>query len=236
MLDAYETSGQEAYLDLFKKGFNYFKSKVKDNWLRHFWFGYRWNGQDFNDDVMWMIIASARAGLLTGSTIYTQLAKNNFDAIYQRAYNPWGMLRWAERSGDRNGTNSCINGPAEVAACYIAMATGDETYYAKARDLYAKQRRYLFNASTGQVFDSFIWDATTNLPSKYNRWASTYNQGTMLGAAVMLYNHYGDEQYKQDAERIMEYTVKMDAKERHAGLQQHEFSWRDSLCMADKVA
>lgn len=208
MLDAYETSGQEAYLDLFKKGFNYFKSKVKDNWLRRYWFGYRWHGHDFNDDVMWMIIASARAGLLTGSTTYTQLAKDNFDAIYQRAYNPWGMLRWAERTGDRNGTNSCINGPAEVAACYIAMATGDETYYVKARDLYAKQRRYLFNASTGQVYDSFIWDATTNLPSKYNRWASTYNQGTMLGAAVMLYNHYGDEQYKQDAERIMEYTVK----------------------------
>jgi predicted alpha-1,6-mannanase (GH76 family) len=209
LLDAYETSGTEAYLTAFKNVFNFFITNVGSNWEKSVYNDtYKWFGNDFNDDVMWMILASIRAYQMTGTITYRTYAKNNFDAIYTRALNQWGMLRWAEQSGGKNGTNSCINGPAEVAACYIAMATGDESYYAKARSLYENQRRYLFNANTGQVYDSFTWDATTNLPGGYNNWASTYNQGTMLGAAVLLYNHYGDELYKQDAEKIMDYTVK----------------------------
>lgn len=209
MLDAYETSGKKEYLDIFTKAFNYFRLNVGDDWLKLVYnSSYKWFGQDFNDDVMWMIIASARAAKLTGITTYSNLAKRNFDAIYNRALNQWGMLRWAEQSGNVNGTNACINGPAEVAACYIAMITGDESYFDKARKLYANQRRYLFNAATGKVYDSFTWDASTNQPSSYNYWSSTYNQGTMLGAAVMLYKHYGDEMYKQDADRLIDFSVK----------------------------
>ncbi|MGN0068364.1 MAG: glycoside hydrolase family 76 protein [Prevotella sp.] len=204
VLDAYETSGDKTYLDMFKKVFGYFTSNVGSNWLKLVYNdSYKWYGHDFNDDVMWMIIASARAYHLTGSKTYLNYAKNNFDAIYSRALNQWGMLRWAEQSGGKNGTNSCINGPAEVAACYIAAATNDETYYEKARALYENQRSYLFKPTTGEVYDSFTWDESTNLPSSYNKWVSTYNQGTMLGAALMLYKHYGDERYKQDADRIM---------------------------------
>lgn len=33
-----------------------------------------------------------------------------------------------------------------------------------------------------------------------------YNQGTMLGAAVLLHRHYGDEQYRQDADRIVDFS------------------------------
>ena len=204
LLDAYETSGNKEYLTLFNTIFAYFRSQVGDDWLRLVYTdAYHWFGHDFNDDVMWMIIASARAYMLTGSVTYRDLAKKNFDAIYARAYNQWGMMRWAEQSGNHNGTNSCINGPTEVAACYLAMGLGDESYYDIARSLYDNQRRYLFNAQTGQVFDSFTWDAATNTPGGYNRWVSTYNQGTMLGAAVLLYNHYGDEQYRHDADAIV---------------------------------
>lgn len=209
MLDAYETTGDEFYLNTFTSVFNYFKKYVGSDWLKLVYNdNYKWYGHDYNDDVMWMILASVRAYNLTGVQSYLTLAKQNFDAIYKRALNQWGMLRWAESSGDKNGTNSCINGPAEVAACYLALATGDETYFAKARSLYANQRLYLFVPTTGKVYDSFIWNSDTNKPEKYNYWASTYNQGTMLGAATMLYNHYGDAFYKQDAEHIMDFTVK----------------------------
>lgn len=209
MLDAYETSADESYLNAFTSVFNYFKKYVGSDWLKLVYSDdYKWYGHDFNDDVMWMILASVRAYMLTGTTSYLTLAKQNFDGIYSRALNQWGMLRWAEISGGKNGTNSCINGPAEVAACYLGLATGDETYFTKARNLYANQRHYLFAPSTGKVYDSFTWDAATNKPSGYNYWSSTYNQGTMLGAAVMLYNHYGNAFYKQDAEQIMDFTVK----------------------------
>ena len=208
-LDAYETTGNKECLRLFTEAFSYFKKNVGDDWLRLVYTdNYKWYGHDFNDDVMWMIIASVRAFHLTGTKNYLFLAKKNFDAIYERAYNKWGMLRWAESSGDKNGTNSCINGPAEVAACYIAQASGDSSYYEKARKLYENQRRYLFNASTGQVYDSFVWNESTDKPGKYNHWASTYNQGTMLGAALLLYDYYHDSRYRQDAVRIMDYTQK----------------------------
>lgn len=209
VLDAYETSGDADYLTLFEKVFNFFKTNVGDKWNKLVYNDtYKWYGHDFNDDVMWMIIASARAYHLTGNTTYLNYAKTNFDLIYDRALNQWGMMRWAEQSGGKNGTNSCIDGPTEVAACYIAEGLGDESYYTKARNLYEKQRRFLGNMSSGQVYDCFTWDADTNLPGKPSEWASTYNQGTMLGAAVMLYNHYGDEQYRLDADKIAEYSRK----------------------------
>lgn len=208
MLDAYETTGQKQYLDAFTSVYNYFKKKVGTDWL-HLVFedAYKWYGHDFNDDVMWMIIAAARAYQLTGQKVYINDAKRAFDGIWQRAYNQWGMLRWAEQQGDKNGTNSCINGPAEVAACYIAMGLGDESYYEKARALYDNQRRYLFNAESGAVYDCFTWNAETNIPGGYSYWSSTYNQGTMLGAATLLYNHYGDNFYLQDAQKIVDYSL-----------------------------
>ncbi len=216
-LDAYETTGLQKYIDLCKTDYQWFSQNAGSNWDHLVWKDeYKWFGHDFNDDVMWEIIAVARMAWLTGEKIYLTAAKRNFDIIYKRAYMPqWGMMRWAEDSGDDNGTNSCIMGPTEVAACYLAMAGAGEEYFEKARDLYAKQRQYLANMQTGQVYDSFVWDPNTgkvardeNGKERRNNWASTYNQGTMLGAAVLLYNHYGTKQYATDADKIMDYTVR----------------------------
>lgn len=201
ILDAYETTGKAGYLTLAKEMFNWFYNCVGDTWTGGSNGSYNWFGYDFNDDVMWQIIAVARLGLLTGETKYRTLAKRNFDLIYKRAYMPeYGMMRWAESSGDRTSSNSCIMGPSEVAACYLAMLGCGEEYYEKARDLYSKQRQYLFNPSSGQVFDCRVWST-----GSMNHWASTYNQGTMLGAAVMLYGHYGTALYRTDAEAIARY-------------------------------
>lgn len=209
-LDAYEATGQQKYLDLCKSDYNHFKQYVGDSWNKLVYDNnYNWFGHDFNDDVMWEIIAVSRMAWLTGEKQYLTAAKRNFDTIYKRAYiSSLGLMRWAESSGDRNGSNSCINGPTEVAACYLGMAGAGEEYFEKARDLYALQRQYLANMTTGQVYDSFVWDPDTKKVKSRNDWASTYNQGTMLGAAVLLYEHYGDAQYRNDAEKIMSYTVK----------------------------
>jgi len=194
VLDAYETTGNSEYETMFRQLYVNFLARNKSNWLYN----------DFNDDIAWMVIASARAYLMFGDPNYLSYAKTNFDMMYARALLPSGMLRWKETAETPNGTNSCINGPAEVASCYLALATGDKAYYEKAKKLYALQRTYLYVPATGQVYDSFTW--INGVPSNYNRWASTYNQGTFLGAAVMLYNFYGDPQYKTDAQMIMKYT------------------------------
>jgi len=210
ILDCYEATGDKMLLDVFEACYNYMFAHVGSYWDGGATVGgYDWYGYDFNDDVMWLVIAAARAYHLTGKQSYLNDARRNFDRIWQRAYLGYvGLLRWAEHSGDRNSANSCINGPAEVAACYIAAATGDESYYEKARELYSNQRRVLFVADTGQVYDSVVFDPTTATVVSRNPWASTYNQGTMLGAAVLLYRHYGEAQYRQDASRILDYARK----------------------------
>jgi predicted alpha-1,6-mannanase (GH76 family) len=194
ILDACETTGNEAHKTLFMQLYANFIARHNSSWTYN----------EFNDDIAWMVIVCARAYLLFGEEEFRTHAKNNFDAMYNRALLTTGMLRWKQTPANNTGTNSCINGPAEVAACYLAEATGDDSYYGKARNLYALQRQHLYNASNGQVYDSFTWQGNT--PSNYNHWASTYNQGTFLGAALLLYRRYGDAQYREDALKIVNYT------------------------------
>ena len=124
VLDCYEATKDAALLTIFEQCYLYMRYHVGPTWnggtivADYHWFGY-----DFNDDVMWLIIAAIRGYQATGKQMYLDDAKRNFDLIYSRAYLGYvGLLRWAEHTGDRNGANSCINGPAEVAACYIAAA------------------------------------------------------------------------------------------------------------------
>ena len=210
ILDAYETTGNPEYREMFEEVYEHFVSSPA-GWGRP-GNGQDWRWNEYNDDIAWAVLASVRAYLMFGehpsSRInYLTIAKNNFGWMYERAKLPSGMLRWKERdSNTANGTNSCINGPAEVAACYLAIATGDDSYYTIAKDLYALQRQYLYEPSTGKVFDSGSWNG--NVFTVGNHWVSTYNQGTFLGAALMLYNHYRTAQYLNDARKIMEWTRK----------------------------
>lgn len=209
VLDAYESTGKEEYLTTARHVYNYFNQQVGANWDHLVYTdNYHWFGHDFNDDVMWQIIAVARLGWLSNNKTFTTVAKKNFDRIYERAYIPFtGLMRWAESSGDPYGTNSCIAGPTEVAACYLGMSGCGEEYFEKARDLYAAQRyRLANNMATGKIWDCCVWDPATQTIKSKNEWASTYNQGTMLGAACLLYNHYADVQYLKDAKKIMNYT------------------------------
>lgn len=194
VLDAYETTGDQEHKDMFLELYKNFVARNRTDWSYN----------EFNDDIAWMVIASARASLMFGDGRFLNHAKANFDKMYSRALLPSGMLRWKETPNGNQGTNSCINGPAGVAACYLAIATGDDSYYEKAKKLYALQRQYLYDPNTGKVFDSGVWNNGTF--SITNHWVSTYNQGTFLGVALMLYNRYGDAMYKNDANKIVDWT------------------------------
>lgn len=194
VLDAFETTGDPKYKDMFTQLYVNFTYRNKTDWTYN----------EFNDDIAWMVLAAVRGYLMFDEGRYLNHAKNNFDKMYERALLPSGMLRWKQTPLNNQGTNSCINGPAEVAACYLGIATGDDSYFEKAKNLYALQRQYLYEPATGKVFDSGVWEGSTFRIT--NHWVSTYNQGTSLGAALMLYKRYGDEMYKNDAHKIVELT------------------------------
>lgn len=193
LLDAYETTYDNTYKEMFHQLYINFVAENGKNWLYN----------QFNDDITWMIIACVRANLLFGDKEYLAVAVENFTQMYDRALMPEGSLRWCEKPEERLKTNSCINSPAVVAACYLAQATGDESYYEKAKGVYEKQSLFLYESTSGMVYDC----VTTDNFSPW-KWASTYNQGTFIGASIMLYNHFHDDFYKENALKTVEYTVK----------------------------
>jgi len=192
ILDAFETTGDTKYK-------TYFDELCRNFIQRN---GSDWSGNNYNDDITWMVLACIRAYKFFGSANYRSYAKTNYDRMYKRAQvYPEGMLRWCE---GRDGTNSCINGPAIVAACYLFEMVGDSAYLDKAKATYAGQRAHLFVPATGRVYDSGTWSGNTFKVG--NEWSSTYNQGTMLGAAVKLWRITGDVQYLNDARNIYQWS------------------------------
>ena len=201
VLDALETTGDRQYATMFENLYVNFIARKTGNWIS----GSGYN--EYNDDIAWMCIACVRAYLLTGVTKYLTTAKSNFDGMYARAAKyANGTLVWKQGNG---GTTSCINGPAAVCACYLGIALNKEDYFQKAATIYAGERGLLYNINSQGVFNGQVYDSGD--PEKGtvgNTWSSTYNQGTSLGAAVMLYEHFGKEQYRTDADAIMNWTAK----------------------------
>ncbi len=171
IIDAYEWSSNSVHLAQITNLLNGFLTVNTANWTSY---------TPYNDDVMWAVIAFARGGVDTGKSNYCNLAKVNFDACYARAYdtNLGGGLYWLYP--DNASKNACINGPASIAAYLLYQIYGDTNYYSKATNIFAWERAKLFNTNNGVVADNMTIDG------KVNGGATTYNQGTFLGAAHFL--------------------------------------------------
>jgi len=194
VLDALEITRDQKYKTMFEA---MFKKFVEKN-------GTDWQGNLYNDDITWAVLVCLRGYFLTGNLTYLEKAKDQFDKMYARAFTDsyGGGLLWHHAKTTKN---ACINGPAMVACCYLARATGDSSYYDKAVSLYAWSKIYLFDPVTGKVNDNVDLDKTSG-QLKINKWSSTYNQGTYLGAATMLYKYTGEATYLAEAQKIAEYT------------------------------
>lgn len=189
-VDAYEKTGEEKYKILMKELFNGFiKTNLND-----------WSWNEFNDDIMWMVIGCSRAYMLTNDEDYRDIAIKHFDIVFERAWSDdlGGGLFWRIENTTKN---SCINSPAVIAACLIEQITKDKEYINKAKMIYEWQRKYLFDENTGNVYDAY------DMSGKVNQWASTYNQGTFIGAATLLYQYTREQNYFEDAKLAADYAV-----------------------------
>ena len=194
ILDAFATTGDPRYKEVFDELYTDF---IRRN-------GTDWSGNEFNDDITWMVLACARAYRYFGTEDYLTKAVENYTRMYNRARQRFGTLIWKQSQENKIATNSCINCPATVAACYLGELTGDKTWYDKALSIYAGQRKLLFNEETGEVWDCGAWTEDGGRADGASHWVSTYNQGTMLGAATALYVYTGEQQYADDARKVYE--------------------------------
>jgi predicted alpha-1,6-mannanase (GH76 family) len=132
--------------------------------------GTDWSGNSYNDDVSWACIAFVRAYNLTGNTAYRTDAKNNFDMMFARAWDPVAGGLWWNTSD--NSKNACVNFPAAIAAHLLSVALNDSSYATKSQTIFNWGKTNFFVSSSGLVKDS--------LSSSANY---TYNSGTFMGAA-----------------------------------------------------
>lgn len=169
VLDAYERNHNSQPLVMFT---NLFRGFLADH-------GTNWSRNEYNDDIMWMVIACERAHLLTGNAEFRDVGRLNFDVCYARAIstNLGGGLWWKTNNQSKN---ACVNGPAAIAAALLGRVTGDNKYLTIATNLFLWERATLFDPQTGRVFDNIRRDG------RVARFALTYNQGTFVGAANLL--------------------------------------------------
>lgn len=169
LLDVYERTTNASCLTMFGNAFNGFITEHGQNWSEN----------PYNDDLMWMVIACARGYSHTGYAPYRDAARLNFDLCYARAWstNLGGGLWWTKTNSTKN---ACVNGPGAIAAHLLFQITGDTNYFAKAKGIFEWERATLFDAHSGAVADAI------SANGRVHRWASTYNQGTFIGAANFL--------------------------------------------------
>src|SRR5665213_4581563 len=92
--------------------------------------GSDWSANIYNDDLMWITMASARAYKITDDTAYLSTAIACFDITWNRAYEPTdGGLWWTT---DNTSKNACIAGPGALAALLLHQCTGSDEYLKKA--------------------------------------------------------------------------------------------------------
>lgn len=191
LIDAYGINPSTDFLNKIQ----YLYNGVRDG------YGLLWSNNIYNDDVTWGSLMCIRAYHLTNDGGQLTMAKNNFDMMWNRAWDTTalgGGLWW---NTNNNTKNTCVNAPAVICAMLIYQATGDTTYRNKAKMIMDWMVSKLYVASTGEVKGAIIPDGTIT------EGALTYTQGTFIGACDMLRTYYPSVDYLGMGENAMNYAM-----------------------------
>jgi len=208
--DYYRYTADPAYKTLVASLCRGFVARFGTDWMYKYAGGTtgRSLGPRANDDIMWMVIAAARAYHITGDSAYRRMAAKNFNAAYGRSWSGdfGGGIWWRMATGHayRAEKNTTTNAPAAIAACELYNDFHEQKYLTQAKALYAWVRGHLYNARSGRVYDHVRY--TSNGGTRTYRTGWSYNQGTFIGAATLLYQITGDHGYYNDATRALDYT------------------------------
>ncbi|TWT78905.1 Glycosyl hydrolase family 76 [Planctomycetes bacterium CA13] len=192
VMDQYDRTGREEVKQQIHDVYDGFIGKYPD-----------WTTNKYNDDIMWWAIACTRAFIITKDSRYLEKAKVSFDFVYDNFLDDkmGGGLYWLN---ERTSKNSCINSPAAIAAVRLSVLLKDDAYLAKGKSLYDWQKRTLTDGN-GKVFDS-IGYSNRRRRNRVATFSLTYNQGTFVGAAVLLYQQTNDKTYLDDAIMTAQWT------------------------------
>jgi predicted alpha-1,6-mannanase (GH76 family) len=163
-------------------------------------YGLLWTSNTFNDDVVWGSLMCVRAYQITNDGGMLDMAKNNFNMMWNRAWDTTalgGGLWW---NTSNNTKNTCVNAPAVICAMLLYQATGDATYKTKAKMIMDWMVSKLYTASTGEVKGAIIPNGTIT------EGALSYTQGTFIGACDILRADYPAVNYLAMGTNAMNYA------------------------------
>jgi predicted alpha-1,6-mannanase (GH76 family) len=162
-------------------------------------YGLLWSGNRYNDDVIWGALMCIRAFRITNDGGMKDMAKNNFDMVWARAWDTslGGGLWWTT---GKTSKNACVNAPAAICAVYLYQATGDAGYLTKAKMIMDWMVSKLYAAGSGSVAGAM------NAAGAITEGARTYTQGTFIGACNLLNSYYPTAGYVAMGSKAMDYT------------------------------
>lgn len=206
--DAARKAEYKNYMELWhqNRGNNYSSPGFKNN---------------FTDDMEWIVMTLIRMYEATGVQEYLDSAKDTYDNYIRTRFagevakangvkDPNGNngLRWYYEDGNplvnpdggEYSLNACSNGPGAICAMRLYNFTQDGKYLEDAKRIYEWLSSVLYNPETGAVTDNIC-------NGKKDGGALSYNQGTFMGAAHLLYTATGDIKYITEAIRSARYLM-----------------------------
>ncbi|MFD0766020.1 glycoside hydrolase family 76 protein [Mucilaginibacter lutimaris] len=131
----------------------------------------------------------------TKNALYLQRAKDVFKFILS-GWNDdvGGGVTWLEGHNDQKP--ACTNGMATLTALKIYQGCTDKYYLEQGKRFYKWMYETLRDTTTGVITND------VKLNGKQNRTFWTYNTGSLIEAAVMLYRFTGEKQYLQQAQQL----------------------------------
>lgn len=190
-MDAYKRTNNATYLqlikDIYQGGYNRYAGYDWEN--KTAWFIY--------DDIMWWVISLARAYEITGNNDYLSYSQSGFARVWRDSYDASKGGMWWDFN--KTGKNACINFPTVIAALQLYKITGETAYLDKATLIYEWSLTNLVEVNTGRVADNNV--------NGNKGWSDyTYNQGTYIGASVMMYKALNTASYLNNAKLGTDYT------------------------------
>ena len=131
----------------------------------------------------------------TGNPLYLQRAKEVFKFILSGWNDDMGGgVTWLEGHNDQKP--ACTNGMATLTALKIYQGSKDKHYLDQGQRFYHWMYNTLRDTTTGIIVND------VKLDGKQNRIFWTYNTGSLIEAAVMLFQFTGEKLYLQQAQQL----------------------------------
>ncbi|RZL13434.1 MAG: sugar transporter [Pedobacter sp.] len=190
LIDAYNINPSA---DL-KNKISYLYNGVRDG------YGLLWTNNIYNDDIVWGALMCVRAFKITNDGGMLDMAKNNFNMMWNRAWDTQtlgGGLWWTTNNQTKN---TCVNAPAVICAMLLYQATGDVAYKTKAKLIMDWLVLKLYDANSGEV------KGAMNAAGTITEGALSYTQGTFIGACDLLRADYPSINYLAMGIKAMDYA------------------------------